>query len=138
MGPAMFYNYLCFQEGKLKGGEDAKNEENQQPSEAEHKSERNDLGSVSQNEEEGWWHMDFDGVMSKEGAGVGIWVRSPKDYPKVLSYKLYFDYTNNVVEYEALVLGLKMLKVLKTKKVYIYGDYKLIINKVKGIYQTKH
>ena len=31
-----------------------------------------------------------------------------------------------------------MLKVLKAKKVYVYGDSKLIINQVKGIYQAKH
>ena len=86
-----------------------KNEENQKPSEAEQKYEHKDLDSESQKEEEEWQHMDFDGAVSKEGAGVGIWARSPKNDPKLLSYKLYFDYTNNVVEYEALVLGLKML-----------------------------
>ena len=82
--------------------------------------------------------MDFDGEVSKEGAGARIWVRSPKSDPKILSYKLYFDCTYNVVEYEALILGHKMLKVLKAKKVYIYGDSELIKNQVKGIYQAKH
>ena len=76
--------------------------------------------------------------MRKEGAGVGIWVRYPKNGPKLLSYKLYFHCTNNEVEYEALILGLNMLKVLKAKKAYIYGDYEVIINKVKGIYYDKY
>ena len=59
--------------------------------------------------------MDFDGVVSKEGAGAGIWVRFPKNDPKILSYKLYFDCTNNVAKYEALILGLKMLRSSKLR-----------------------
>jgi ribonuclease HI len=93
---------------------------------------------VLQNEEEGWWHIDFDGEVSKEGDGAGICVRSLEGDPKLLSYKLCFDYTNNVVEYEALVLVMKMLKDPKAKKVYIYRYFELIINQVKGIYQAKH
>ena len=37
-----------------------------------------------------------------------------------------------MAEYEALVLGLKMLNDLKAKNVYIYGDSELIINQVNG------
>lgn len=72
--------------------------------------------------------MDFDGAVRKEGARARIWVRSLESDPKFLSYKLYFDCTNNMVEYEALVLGLKILKGLKAKKVHIYGNSELIIN----------
>ena len=82
--------------------------------------------------------MDFDGVVSKEGAGEGIWIRPLEGEPKLSSYKLYIDCTNNVVEYEALVLGLKVLKGLKAKKIYIYGDSELVINQIKGSYQAKH
>ena len=56
----------------------------------------------------------------------------------IFSYKLYFDCTNNVAKYEALILGLKMIRELKIKKVGIYGDSKLVINQVKGIYHAKH
>lgn len=35
-------------------------------------------------------------------------------------------------------MGLKFLKGLKYKKIYIYKDSELIINQVKGIYQAKH
>ena len=82
--------------------------------------------------------MDFDGKVRREGVGVGIWVRPPEGDPKLISYKMYFDCRNNVVEYGALVLGLKVLKDLRAKKVYIYGDSKLIINQVKEIYRAKH
>lgn len=98
----------------------------------------NNLSPTPQDTKDGWWHMVFEGAVRKEGARAGIWVRPPEGEPKLLSYKLYFDCTNNVVEYEALVLGLKVLKGLQAKKVYIYGDSELIINQVKGSYQAKH
>ena len=82
--------------------------------------------------------MDFDGVVSKEGAGEGIWIRPPKGEAKLFSYKLYFDCTNNVAKYEALVLGLIFLKNLGDKRIYIYGDSELVIKQVEGSYQYKH
>jgi hypothetical protein len=33
-----------------------------------------------------------------------------------------------MVEYEALILGLGVLKDLKAKKIYVHGGYELIIN----------
>ena len=82
--------------------------------------------------------MDFDGAVRKEGVGAGISIRSPIGEPKLFSYKLHFNCTNTIDEYEALVLGLKVLKDLKAKRIYIYGDSKLVINQVKGSYQDKH
>lgn len=82
--------------------------------------------------------MDFDGTMSREGDGEGIWMRPPKGEPRLLSYKLYFKWTNNVVEYKTLVLGLKVLKDIKARKIYIYGDSEFIINQVRGSYQAKN
>jgi len=39
-----------------------------------------------------------------------------------MAYKLAFDCTNNMVEYEALILGLKVVVILKIKNIEIYGD----------------
>jgi hypothetical protein len=35
-------------------------------------------------------------------------------------------------------LGLNALKKLKTKRIAMHGDFELVINQVKGIYQTKY
>ena len=56
-----------------------------------------------------WWRMNFDGAASKEGVGVGVLIKPPMGEPKLFSYKLHFKCTNNVAEYEALVLGLIVL-----------------------------
>ena len=89
--------------------------------------------------------MDFDGDVGKDGAGIGIWIRSPTFQPtkvpsnvRVCSYKLAFDFSNNEVKYEALITSLKILKKLNAKKIYAYGDSELVIKQVKGEYQAKH
>jgi ribonuclease HI len=77
--------------------------------------------------------MNFDGAVSKEGDGAGVWIIPPKSGSKLFSYKFSFDCTNNMVEYEALILGLKRLKDLGVKRIVLHGDSELIINQVKGI-----
>ena len=71
--------------------------------------------------QEKWWTLHFDGAVGKDGAGARICVSGPNHENHLLSYKLYFDCTNNVAKYEALILGIKMLKEIKIKKcVYIW------------------
>jgi hypothetical protein len=43
-----------------------------------------------------------------------------------------------VAEYEALILGLNTLKYLGEKRIVVHGDSELVINQIKGVYQTKH
>ena len=54
-----------------------------------------------------------------------------------LSYKLEFETTNNIAEYEALVLGLRAAKDMDIDCLVVFGDSDLIINQVKNIYQAK-
>jgi hypothetical protein len=55
-----------------------------------------------------------------------------------LSYKLEFETTNNVAEYEALVLGMRAAKEWGIKDMVVFGDAELIIQQVKNVYQAKH
>ena len=86
---------------------------------------------------EGWWSLYFDGSAGKEGAGAGIWITSPTDESKFYSYKLNFDCTNNMAEYESLILGLDLLKKMKARNIFVFGDSELVIRQVEGVYQTK-
>jgi hypothetical protein len=84
-----------------------------------------------------FWSMDFNGAMSKEGSRV--WLHNHiSRYSESHSYKLNFQCTNNVVEYEALILGLKLLNKVGAKHIMVRGDSELIIKKIKGEYATKH
>jgi ribonuclease HI len=83
--------------------------------------------------------MDFDGAVSKEGAGARVWLHNHRNrYSENHSYKLNFQCTNNVAEYEALMLGLKPLKKVGAKQIMVRGDSELIIKKIKGEYYAKH
>ena len=82
--------------------------------------------------------VEFDGDLGKDGAGIGIWVCNPFHQPcKVptnvilFSYKLAFYYTNNEVEYEVLITGLKILKKLGARRIVVYGDSELLVKKFK-------
>jgi ribonuclease HI len=84
------------------------------------------------------WKMFFDGSSSKEGDGAGVVFVSPAHETISLSYKLEFETTNNVEEYEALVLGLRAAKDMGIEDLLVFGDVELIVHQIKNIYQTMH
>jgi ribonuclease HI len=59
------------------------------------------------NLDDGMWHMHFDGSCSNEGNGVGIILISPIGKIHNFYYRLEFACTNNVTEFEALLLGIE-------------------------------
>jgi ribonuclease HI len=82
--------------------------------------------------------MFFDGASSKEGAGAGMVFISPTQETIPMSYKLEFETTNNVTEYEALVLGLRAARDMGIKEISVFGDVELVVKQVRNIYQAKH
>jgi ribonuclease HI len=66
--------------------------------------------------------MFFDGASSKEGVGARVVFVSPTQETISLSYKLEFETTNNVAEYEALVLGLRAAKDMGIEELSVFGD----------------
>jgi hypothetical protein len=61
---------------------------------------RKSITAVGDSEDHFVWKMYFDGVCSKEGSGAGIVFISPTKEVIPMSYKLEFDITNNISEYE--------------------------------------
>ncbi|KAL0433582.1 UNVERIFIED_CONTAM: hypothetical protein Slati_2692500 [Sesamum latifolium] len=71
------------------------------------------------------WKMHFDGPSHKEGAGAGvIFITSNSE---VLSYSFILtqNFSNNVAEYQALILGLEMTIDIKQLHLQVFGDSKL-------------
>ena len=56
------------------------------------------------------------------GSGVSIILVSPTKQVIPIAYKLDFQCTNNMVKYEALILGLKVVVELKIIEIEIYED----------------
>ena len=74
--------------------------------------------------------MFFDGACSRETAGVGVVLVSLEKESTQLSFKLDFQVTNNIVEYEALLLGLNATKGCRIRNIKVFGDANLIIQQV--------
>jgi ribonuclease HI len=104
--------------------------------------ENNESGKTYENmHSTGIWKMFFDGALSCEGAGAGVFFVSPKNkFVIPFSYRLQWDidYTNNVCEYEALVLGLEASRKLNIKNLEVYGDAELIVKQINRDYQAKY
>ena len=45
--------------------------------------------------------------------------------------------TNNEVEYEALITGLKLAKMLMARRIVLQADSQLIVEQVKGVYEAR-
>jgi hypothetical protein len=73
------------------------------------------------------WKLFFDGASSEEGVGTRVVFVSPCHEAISLSYKLEFETTNNVAEYEALVLVLRAAKDMRIKEITVLWDVELIV-----------
>ncbi|XP_019153560.1 PREDICTED: uncharacterized protein LOC109150044, partial [Ipomoea nil] len=83
------------------------------------------------------WKMYFDGASHREGAGAGVVFVTPEGEVLPYSFTLTEQCSNNIAEYQALILGLEIAADMKQLRINIYGDSKLIINQVLGLYEVK-
>jgi ribonuclease HI len=77
--------------------------------------------------------MFFNGASYREGVGAGVVLVSPIQEIISLSYKLEFENTNNVEEYEAPVLGLRATKDMGVEDISTFWDAALIFHQVKNL-----
>ena len=81
--------------------------------------------------------MYFDGASTQISSGVGVVLISPSKENIHMSYKLDFKTTNNIAEYEALLLGVKAAKEMGMMCINIFGDADLIIQQVNNTFRQK-
>ncbi|XP_070036923.1 uncharacterized protein [Nicotiana tomentosiformis] len=83
------------------------------------------------------WKMYFDGAAHREGAGAGVVFVTSQG--KVLPYSLMLTQlcSNNVAEYQALILGLEMVVDMKQLQFQVFGDSQLVVNQLLGSYEVK-
>lgn len=66
--------------------------------------------------------MYFDGANSKEGSGAGVIFISPKKNTFRYSFTLNFTCSDNIVDYEVFLLGLKVVANHGIKKLHVISD----------------
>jgi hypothetical protein len=88
--------------------------------------------------DDGMWHMHFDGSCSNECNGVDIILYSPIGKIHNFFYRLEFACTNNVTEFEALLLGIENAYNLGCVHLIVFGDSELVVNIVCNIYSLSN
>ena len=83
--------------------------------------------------------MNFDGSCTRRTAGARVWIHNTEsDYAESHACNLHFKCTKNATEYEALILGLNLLRKLGACRIIVHGEFELIIKQVNGEYTSKH
>nr|CAN65636.1 hypothetical protein VITISV_037276 [Vitis vinifera] len=87
------------------------------------------------------WRMYFDGAANHSGYGIGILLISPHDDHIPRSVRLAFSdrhpATNNIVEYEACILGLETTLELEIGQMEVFGDSNLVLRQIQGEWKTR-
>ena len=75
----------------------------------------------------GTWKMYFDRAVNQNGKGIGILLITLEGSHIPLAIKLNFEATNNMVEYEAYIVGMEAFQELWVKEAEVFGDSTLVI-----------
>lgn len=83
------------------------------------------------------WLLNIDGSSTNKASGGGIVMISPVGEELEYAIRFGFKATSNEVEYKALVNGLKIAHKLRTRKVKVRSDSKLIVDQIHREYEVK-
>jgi hypothetical protein len=73
------------------------------------------------------WIVFCDGLWGTFGAGAAAILISPSKIKTCYAARLEFNCTNNIAEYEALLLGLRKLRALGIRRAVLKSDSQVII-----------
>jgi ribonuclease HI len=74
--------------------------------------------------------MYFDGSLKIDGARVGMLFISPNKDELRYVLRLHFPTSNNTAEYKACLHGMRIAVELGVKRLYVYGNWALVINQL--------
>ena len=72
--------------------------------------------------------MYFDSALNINGASAGILFIMPTKDKLCYVLRIHFPASNNTMEYEACLHGLRIAVELSVKRLMVYGDSALVIN----------
>ncbi|XP_070015488.1 uncharacterized protein [Nicotiana sylvestris] len=83
------------------------------------------------------WKMYFDGAAHCGGAGAGVVFVTSQGEVLPYSFTLMQLCSNNVAEYQVLILGLEMAVEMKRLQLQVFGDSQLVVNQILSSYKVK-
>ena len=82
------------------------------------------------------WTVFVDGSSNSKGTGAGVIIENSQGIVVDVSLGLSFPITNNIVEYEAFLAGLRIAQDLGARRVKIFTDSQLVASQLIGDYQV--
>jgi len=90
-------------------------------------------------DKQGTWRLYVDGASrgNPGPAGAGAVLFGPDGEKRAEECRYLGETTNNVAEYQALLLGLELALNQGVKRLHIFADSQLVVNQLLGAYQVK-
>ncbi|GJV97477.1 reverse transcriptase domain-containing protein, partial [Tanacetum coccineum] len=84
------------------------------------------------------WTLYTDGAASSKGSGAGLVLTGPSGVEYAYALRLTFASTNNEAEYEALLAGLRIARMMNVRWIEVKVDSKLVASQINGIYEASN
>ncbi|XP_070042568.1 uncharacterized protein [Nicotiana tomentosiformis] len=84
------------------------------------------------------WRMFFDGATNFKRVRIGATLISESGHHYPAPAKIRFLCTNNMIEYKASILRIRMAFFMNIKELLVIGDSDLLIHQVQGEWSTKN
>ncbi|XP_070014089.1 uncharacterized protein [Nicotiana sylvestris] len=94
------------------------------------------IDKVEQDEKLGW-KLFFDGAANIKGVGIGVVLIFETGHHYPVAAQLHFYCTNNMAEYEACILGLRLAIDMGVQGVLVLGDSDLLVHQIQGEWDTR-
>ncbi|XP_070026705.1 uncharacterized protein [Nicotiana sylvestris] len=83
------------------------------------------------------WKLFFDGAANMKGVGIGAVLISETGHHYPVTAQLRFYCTNNMVEYKACILGLRLAVDMDVQEVLVLGDSDHLVHQIPGEWETR-
>ncbi|KAL0281764.1 UNVERIFIED_CONTAM: Retrovirus-related Pol polyprotein from transposon opus [Sesamum radiatum] len=87
--------------------------------------------------EQSLWKLFVDGSSTSQGSGAGVILETSQGERIQYTLRFNFNASNNEVEYEALLAGMKLAQAAGAKYLEACSDSQLVVNQVKGDFEAK-
>ena len=84
------------------------------------------------------WNIYTDGSSNRQAGGAGVVLFSLEKDKIECMIRLEFHSTNNEAEYEALIVGIDLVRAAEAKKMVIHSDSQIVTSQVNDIYECKN
>ncbi|XP_070013600.1 uncharacterized protein [Nicotiana sylvestris] len=95
------------------------------------------VDKVDHDEKPGW-KLFFDGAANMKGVGIGVVLISETGQHYPVTAQLRFYCTNNMAEYKACILSLRLAIDMGVQEILVLRDSDLLVHQIQGEWETRY